>query len=62
MVEVEYRKNLNPSEGSGKNQERKRSGCCVQYTVLVKQVTDSSQENLRHGDNCAPQEEETSEV
>lgn len=50
------------TEGSGKNQERKRSGCCVQYTVLVKQVTDSSGKILRHGDDCTPQEEETSEV
>lgn len=61
MVEVEHWKNFNP-EGSGKNQEWRRSGCYVQYVVLVKQVNDSSQENLRRGDNCEPQEEETSEV
>lgn len=61
MVEVECWKNFDP-EGSGKNQEWKRSGCCVQHIVLVKQVNDSSQENLRHGDNCVPQEEETFEV
>lgn len=40
MVEVECWKNFDP-EGSGKNQEWKRSGCCVQHIVLVKQVNDS---------------------
>lgn len=42
MVGVKYWKNPDLSKDSGKNQEWKRSGFCLQYIVFVEQVCDFS--------------------